>query len=34
MSINPFDDGNGSFFFVTDEKPYSPWPAFADIPAD
>ena len=34
MSINPFDDGNGSFFvLVNDEEQHSLWPTFADIPA-
>jgi uncharacterized protein YbdZ (MbtH family) len=34
MSINPFDDGDGSFFvLVNDEEQHSLWPAFADVPA-
>ena len=34
VSINPFDDENGSFFvLVNDEEQHSLWPAFADIPA-
>ncbi len=34
MSINPFDDDNGSFFvLVNDEEQHSLWPAFADVPA-
>lgn len=34
MSINPFDDDNGSFFaLVNDEDQHSLWPEFADIPA-
>lgn len=34
LSINPFDDDNGSFFvLVNDEEQHSLWPAFADVPA-
>ena len=34
MSINPFDDDNGSFFvLVNDQEQHSLWPAFADVPA-
>ena len=34
MSINPFDDDNGSFFVLTnDEEQHSLWPSFADVPA-
>jgi uncharacterized protein YbdZ (MbtH family) len=34
VSINPFDDDNGSFFvLVNDEEQHSLWPAFADLPA-
>ena len=34
VSINPFDDGDGSFFVViNDEEQHSLWPAFANIPA-
>ena len=34
MSINPFDDDNGSFFVsVNDEEQHSLWPTFADVPA-
>lgn len=34
MSVNPFDDENGSFFvLVNDEEQHSLWPVFADIPA-
>ena len=33
MSINPFDDDNGSFFvLVNDEEQHSLWPSFADVP--
>ena len=32
MSINPFDDDNGSLFvLVNDEEQHSLWPAFADV---
>ena len=35
MSINPFDDDDGSFFvLVNDEEQHSPWTTFADVPAD
>jgi uncharacterized protein YbdZ (MbtH family) len=34
VSINPFDDDEGSFFvLVNDEEQHSLWPAFADVPA-
>lgn len=34
VSINPFDDDNGSFYvLVNDEEQHSLWPAFADVPA-
>ncbi|OJZ74418.1 MbtH family protein [Mycobacterium paraffinicum] len=34
MSINPFDDENGTFFvLVNDEEQHSLWPSFADKPA-
>lgn len=34
MSINPFDDDNGTFLvLVNDEDQHSLWPSFADIPA-
>jgi uncharacterized protein YbdZ (MbtH family) len=34
MSINPFDDENGSFFvLINDEEQHSLWPTFADVPA-
>jgi uncharacterized protein YbdZ (MbtH family) len=34
VSINPFDDGDGSFFvLVNDEEQHSLWPSFADVPA-
>ena len=34
MSINPFDDDNGSFFvLVDDEELHSLWPALAVVPA-
>lgn len=34
MSINPFDDDNGSFFvLVNDEEQHSLWPSFVDVPA-
>lgn len=34
LSINPFDDDNGSFFvLVNDEEQHSLWPAFVDVPA-
>jgi uncharacterized protein YbdZ (MbtH family) len=33
LSINPFDDENGTFFvLVNDEEQHSLWPTFADIP--
>lgn len=33
VSINPFDDDNGSFVvLVNDEEQHSLWPTFADIP--
>ncbi len=34
LSINPFDDDNGSFFvLINDEEQRSLWPAFVDVPA-
>ncbi|OBI31031.1 MbtH family protein [Mycobacterium sp. E2238] len=34
MSINPFDDENGTFFvLVNSEDQHSLWPSFADTPA-
>jgi uncharacterized protein YbdZ (MbtH family) len=34
VSINPFDDDNGSFVvLVNDEEQHSLWPSFADVPA-
>jgi uncharacterized protein YbdZ (MbtH family) len=34
VSVNPFDDDNGSFFvLVNDEEQHSLWPSFADVPA-
>jgi uncharacterized protein YbdZ (MbtH family) len=34
VSINPFDDDNGSFLvLVNDEEQHSLWPTFADVPA-
>jgi uncharacterized protein YbdZ (MbtH family) len=34
VSINPFDDDNGSFVvLVNDEEQHSLWPVFADVPA-
>jgi uncharacterized protein YbdZ (MbtH family) len=34
VSINPFDDDDGTFFvLVNDEEQHSLWPAFADVPA-
>lgn len=34
MSINPFDDDDGSFFvLVNGEEQHSLWPSFADVPA-
>ena len=34
MSINPFDDDNGSFYvLINDEEQHSLWPTFADVPA-
>ena len=33
VSVNPFDDDNGSFFvLVNDEEQHSLWPTFADVP--
>jgi MbtH protein len=33
MSTNPFDDPEGRFLvLVNDERQYSLWPAFADVP--
>src|ERR1700730_16191343 len=34
VSVNPFDDDNGSFVvLVNDEEQHSLWPVFADVPA-
>jgi uncharacterized protein YbdZ (MbtH family) len=34
VSVNPFDDDNGSFFvFVSDEARHTLWPVFADVPS-
>ena len=34
MSINPFDDDNGTFLvLVNDEDQHSLWPVFSDVPA-
>lgn len=34
VSINPFDDADGSFFaVVNDEDQHTLWRAFADVPA-
>lgn len=34
VSINPFDDEDGSYFvLVNDEEQHSLWPVFADVPA-
>lgn len=34
MSINPFDDDDGTFYVLTnDEEQYSLWPEFAEVPA-
>jgi uncharacterized protein YbdZ (MbtH family) len=34
MSVNPFDDDNGSFFvLVNDEEQHSLWPTFSEVPA-
>ena len=34
MSINPFDDEDGSYVvLVNDEEQHSLWPVFADVPA-
>jgi uncharacterized protein YbdZ (MbtH family) len=34
VSINPFDNEDGSFFVLANpEEQHSLWPAFADIPA-
>jgi len=33
VSVNPFDDKNGSFFvLINDEEQHSLWPTFADVP--
>ncbi len=33
MSTNPFDDENGTFYvLINDERQYSLWPTFADVP--
>lgn len=34
MSLNPFDDDNGTFYvLVNNEEQHSLWPSFADVPA-
>ncbi|OAN26356.1 MbtH family protein [Mycolicibacterium iranicum] len=34
MSVNPFDDANGSFLvLINDEEQHSLWPTFAEVPA-
>jgi uncharacterized protein YbdZ (MbtH family) len=34
MTINPFDDNDGSFFvLINNEEQHSLWPALADVPA-
>jgi uncharacterized protein YbdZ (MbtH family) len=34
MSINPFDDDNGSFLIlINDEEQHSLWPTFSGVPA-
>ncbi|AGC63087.1 MbtH-like protein [Mycobacterium marinum] len=34
VSVNPFDDENGTFFVVVnDEEQHSLWPVFAEVPA-
>ncbi|MDG5481769.1 MbtH family protein [Mycolicibacterium gadium] len=34
MSLNPFDDDNGTFYvLVNNEEQHSLWPTFADVPA-
>ena len=34
MTTNPFDDENGRFFvLVNDKEQHSLWPTFADVPA-
>ena len=34
MSVNPFDNENGTFYaLINDEGQYSLWPTFADVPA-
>jgi MbtH protein len=34
MSVNPFDDPDGTFLvLVNDEQQHSLWPSFADVPA-
>ena len=34
MSVNPFDDENGTFYALrNDEGQYSLWPVFAEVPA-
>ncbi|MEU1204840.1 MbtH family protein [Nocardia sp. NPDC005825] len=33
MTVNPFDDDDGSFYvLVNDEDQHSLWPAFAEVP--
>jgi MbtH protein len=34
MSVNPFDDDNGTFYvLVNDEEQHSLWPTFVGVPA-
>ncbi len=33
MSINQFNDDNGSFFVSVNDEEYSLWPTVADLPA-
>ena len=34
MTVNPFDDENGTFYALANEEgQHSLWPAFADVPA-
>ena len=34
MSINPFDDDDGTFYVLAnDEEQHSLWPTFVDVPA-
>lgn len=33
MSVNPFDDENGTFYALrNEEEQYSLWPTFAEVP--